>query len=146
MVYRPETNHLLWPAVEALVEAADGFMERLQGAIESLVLTSLGPGPQPSIGFFGSVARREDSSDSDLDIVLVVSDEQDERLPAVVEELTDAAVQWTGNDCAVAEMTRTRLREMVDARDPFVASLVADTRTFTGPDVREMIWRAGWRG
>lgn len=49
--------------------------------------------------------------------------------------LSESARRWTGNDCNVYVATASRLRELVEAKDPIVESWRSDALTFHGVDL-----------
>ncbi len=110
-------EHLAAPAVHELTTLYETFLERLRHLIdESGVEVAL-------VGLFGSAARRDGDSTSDIDI-LVVSDAPD--LEDFIDLLADRISRWTGNRAQILSRTRDQLHAMREASDPIVTSWAAD--------------------
>jgi predicted nucleotidyltransferase len=81
---------------------------------------------------FGSVARGEAGSGSDVDLLIVADDLQ---LPDLHERLSqlDADVRsWTGNDLQLVEHTAATWRKLVRAKNPLVEQIRLDGIALAG--------------
>lgn len=147
VLYSVNRSHLLWPAVEALVEAADAAPTRLHELIRAEVGASLGRGRSQdvSVAIFGSAARETATPESDIDLLVVGPVERDD--PAVeglVDRLVENVRVATGNPCNVYYASRRHLAEAVRTDDPVVQSWLTDAEMVTGPDVRPALEGAPW--
>lgn len=141
-MYRANREHILWPAIEQAVAAAESVLPTLRLRLSQLVDECLGAkaSKDSTLAIFGSVARETSTADSDLDIVAVFPDSLSEESSAeLVDDLSVSARRWTGNDCNVYVATASRLRELVKAKDPIVESWRADAVTFHGVDLRDRL-------
>ena len=98
--------------------------------------------PPVSACLFGSAARGQASSDSDLDILLVPGFD-DDRLTLVwqeqVDRLTELVGAWSGNACEVLELSTEELAGAAARNDRLVHDLKADAITLGGRDVRSLL-------
>lgn len=122
--YALNRNHLAADAVTSLTSLHAAFEERLRAWIhdrDELI---------EAVGLFGSMARREGGTDSDIDL-LVIAEEGD--LVALREDLTAAVRSWTGNDVQVVVLTRSAVRELHEQRAALLDSWGRDLVMVTGP-------------
>jgi len=130
--WRANRRHLLWPAIEAAVNAR----ARLLDKIEDKVRDEEGVDAY----LYGSFARRESSPDSDVDILLVFPDSYDtERIIDVAYGLSSSIEAWTGNHGHINNVTRTDLAAMVRRRDSLVESLRSEAIPLIGPDFEQLV-------
>ncbi len=141
-MYRANRDHILWPAIEQAVAAAESVLPTLRLRLSRLVDERLGAkaSKDSTLAIFGSVARETSTIDSDLDIVAVFPDYLPEEGSAeLVDALSESTRRWTGNDCNVYVATASRLRELVDAKDPIIESWRSDAVTFHGVDLQDRL-------
>lgn len=142
--YRPNVDHLAWPAIEAALDRFDPWADLIRRA-EMLVHDEVHPEFRAGItvAVFGSVARGEATQDSDLDLVIVVPDD----LPGkVLDALTDRfrveGEVWTGNAVQVYALRNGDLAAAVRSDDPIVTSWRDDARTLVGRPFLDIIGAA----
>lgn len=70
--YRCNRDHVMYEAVEAIAGAADRVEERLVKTVAAW------DPPAYAVVLYGSFARRDEASDSDLDLLLIRPDDVDE--------------------------------------------------------------------
>ncbi|WP_172592204.1 nucleotidyltransferase domain-containing protein [Subtercola boreus] len=144
-VYELNREHLLWPAIETLVEATNEVVHSLEARIVTEVQAVLGTREARivTLAFFGSVARGTSTANSDIDLVayfpLTVDDEAAER---VVSALTSKVPRWTGNECNIYALSGADAVALKSADDPLLLSWHQDSRTFNGPDLRTILGAA----
>lgn len=148
VLYVANRRHLLWPGIEQLVVAADGAMRALFDLAATVVREELGEdeAEHTSVALFGSTARGDNRSDSDIDLLLVTRDATyvGERVDSLVSRLIDVVQEATGNETNVYPATRARIDDLIRQADPMVASWIADARTFVGPDVVRRLKGGPW--
>jgi hypothetical protein len=104
---------------------------------------------------FGSFARRDGGPDSDIDLLLVLTDGVDPHGP--VREDQESALKrdvlaWTGNRAGVLVFTTAKLARAAAEAEPVVDTWAADAVTLLGPEPaallgsvrsgRTLAWRA----
>ena len=139
--------HLLWPAVQALVTAADQVVwavkRRISATIDEILDSQ--DSPRVTAALFGSIARGDSQPDSDIDVLLITPDEfSEQQIEVLVAEVIRDVEAATGNDCNTFQISRTRFDELVRQPDPMVASLTKDAAVFRGPDFRRRLRGAPW--
>jgi predicted nucleotidyltransferase len=132
IVYRPNRSHVLWPAVESALAARDRVFESIRGFCAAKV-----PDDVPlSVILYGSVARRDSTSDSDIDLLLVYPDgTYGEWLAGFAYELARYAERITGNAVQTVSIAH---REVIDRRregDAFIQNVYRDALTLAGPEL-----------
>jgi predicted nucleotidyltransferase len=129
-------DHLATPAVEALTSLRATLIERLKET-----LASWDPAPTHA-SVFGSVARGDGGTDSDIDLLLVRPDsvdEEDNRWRRQIDDLTADAERWTGNRLAPLELDESGVRRLARDRPPLVGELRSDAITLLGSGIRTLL-------
>jgi len=116
-------QHLAAPAVTMLADLHGELTRRIRSAVASW------PGDVALVGLFGSAARRDGDSHSDID-VLVVSDATD--LDRLIEELTALIRASTGNPAQVIGVSVAEVRRLRRAKEPIVARWEQDLIVISG--------------
>ena len=80
---------------------------------------------------FGSIARGEGGSQSDIDVLLVVDDPDAEVLHDRLSTLHADVRSWTGNDLQLVEHSTESWRKLVRAKNPLVEEIRRDGITLT---------------
>jgi predicted nucleotidyltransferase len=118
--YRLNREHILAGPVLAIAASRNSFIERVRSRLASWSHPAL------YAALFGSAARGDMSTNSDIDLFLVHPDDVD------FEEWTDAVQQlqldmaaWTGNDTRVLEMSETEAESNVGV-DPVLISIATE--------------------
>ena len=135
-LYRLNREHVAADAVLALSDLRTRLFQRLR---EDLAAWSV---PPVSAALFGSVARGEGTTDSDVDILLVRADEvADDAEPwaGAVFELGQKVRRWTGNEASLLQVARSEVAEMVARRPPVVESLTEDAIDLAGTPIRDLL-------
>lgn len=129
--WRANRHHLLWPAVEIAV----GARVRLLDLIRDQVQRSEGVDAY----LYGSVARRQSSPDSDVDISLIFPDAfTREQITDIAGDLSDNIIAWTGNPAQMFSVTRSELRELIREGGSIVRSFDTDAVPLVGPPFSEL--------
>lgn len=117
--YRANREHLVWPAVEMVLNSSVRLVEQIKAHVEGW------EAPPLSVELFGSVASGDATPESDIDVMIVrppIGPDQIEAWDASVAALRDAVERWTGNPCETLEMSPVELVEMKAANEPVLAS------------------------
>jgi len=135
--YSVNREHLAWPAVEVLV----GLRRELLSRITEHVRTW--PVPAQTVAVFGSLARGEGGTDSDVDLLLVhdddLTDERSRSWEEQVDSLVTAIEAWTGNRAQPYDVSLGEVRAHVDAGEPLVQSWRRDAVTLAGREVSALL-------
>lgn len=133
VLYSLNRAHLTFPALDAAFEALD-VHRALEDRVHSLRGQHYGPGstdPLPIVAVFGSVARGEARLDSDVDLLVLVRnrDEQDE---GFADALREQMQGWTGQVVQTYVATPEALEEGRRVDDPIIESFRRDARVIVG--------------
>jgi hypothetical protein len=133
--YVANRQHLAWPALENLVRLRLVLNTRLVEEIEAWPLQPL------HASLFGSAARGDGDSSSDIDVLLIRPDRLGslERWEEQVDRLRAIVPAWTGNRCQAFDIGRERLAEHVAAHDPLVHAWLTEGVPLAGSPLRDLI-------
>lgn len=121
--YLLNREHVAADAIEALVTIRARFLSRLHAEVASWSYQA------DLVGIFGSFARRDGGSRSDIDIVIV----GEERCPDdVLDELASLVITWTGNRAQIVAITPSELRAMRSVDEPILAEWHRDLEVVYG--------------
>ena len=81
---------------------------------------------------FGSVARGDAASESDIDLLVVAHDLQAPDLHVLVAQLQADVRSWTGNDLQLVEHTPASWRKLVRSKNPLVEQIRFDGVSIVG--------------
>jgi predicted nucleotidyltransferase len=129
VLYRLNREHVAAPFVEGLANLRQVLLDRIRAELEAWRR------PAAAVWLFGSAARGEGSADSDIDILVVRADDLHEDDPAwraQVSELEDHVRHWSGNPCAVLELSSEELAASVRAGHKLVSELRRDAVLLAG--------------
>jgi len=118
--------HITAHAVEILADLHGELIRRIRSAVNTWKLEVL------LVGLFGSAARRDGNSSSDIDI-LIVSEAQD--LKKLADLLASQVTAWTGNPAQIVAINRKDLKRLRQAKEPIVGHWQTELVVISG-DVR----------
>ena len=113
--YVGNREHIMWPAVEVFMSAADRLDTTIREHVEAWDLPAL------SVELFGSVAAGTSTADSDIDLMVYrpfLTEDQMGLWDSQVAELRMAVERWTGNACEILEIDPQTLVEMAAEDEP----------------------------
>jgi predicted nucleotidyltransferase len=128
--YRVNRDHILWPALRLVLDAPRELDHRIVEFVERADVDIV------SVAMFGSVARGESTSESDVDLAVVYGSTPSDDFSVALGSMVE---RWTGNDCQVFDVTRADVARMVAEHDPLVDSWRRDARTVFGADLRGLL-------
>ena len=122
-LYLLNRDHVAADAVVALTRLRTTIIDRITDALSHW-------SPEPvHASLFGSFARGEATTASDIDILVVIGPagaaDQDARATQI-DQLTADVLRWTGNRGHIVDPTPDILTAMIAAEDPLLASWRAD--------------------
>lgn len=94
------------------------------------------------VSVFGSAARGDGDTDSDLDLLIVRHEDVAEEDPEWREQLHRLAEQigrWSGNHASLHETSPKGLKAILRRREPIVASLRDRFIALAGPEFADLI-------
>jgi DNA-binding transcriptional ArsR family regulator len=129
-------DHLASPAVELLAAMRTELLLRLRQT-----LTQWSPAAYHA-SLFGSAARGDGDTDSDVDLLVVRPDDvgdEDGVWRAQLDGLSDAVRAWTGNYAGIVELSESEFRALPAQRAPILHGLRADGIDLAGVPLRRAL-------
>jgi DNA-binding transcriptional ArsR family regulator len=129
-------EHIAAPVVELLAGLRPELLRRLRQAF-----TTWAPAPAHA-SMFGSAARGDGDTESDIDILVVRPadvDEEDERWRAQIEALSRAVHAWTGNHAGIVELGADELNELREHPPAIFGDLRTDAIDLAGAPLRTLL-------
>jgi predicted nucleotidyltransferase len=122
-------DHLAYPAVVTLTGMRAALIESLKAEFATWHV------PPVHASLFGSTARGDGDTKSDIDLFIVRPDEVDQEDPRWREQLSvleRKVSRWTGNRAAALDFPEGEVERLVADGRPVVAELGADAITLAG--------------
>src|SRR5690625_183002 len=139
LLYTFNREHLAAEAVLTLLGLRCCLVDRLKSEFEGWPVAPV------HASLFGSAARGDGDTASDIDVFLVRPSRVpagDERWQGQLDRLGGLVVSWTGNHAGIAEVADQELGRLRRDRPPVVEELEQDAVTLIGPSIRELLlWR-----
>ena len=113
--YVGNREHIMWPAVEVFMSAADRLDTTIREHVETWEVPAL------SVELFGSVAVGTSTTESDVDLMVYrpsLTEDQVGLWDSQVAKLRMAVERWTGNACEILEIDPRTLVEMAAEDEP----------------------------
>lgn len=135
-LYRLNRDHVAADAIAALSSLRAILLERMRGHAASWRVRPA------AVWLFGSAARGDGSSASDLDVLVVRPDtlsDEDPEWRDQVATFADMASRWSGNSCEVVEVSKSELIDMAVAGERLVEELQRDAITLAGKAPRQLL-------
>lgn len=126
ILYQLNRRHLAAPAIERLTDLRRALLTRLAETFKAWKV------PPLHASMFGSAARGDGDSSSDIDLFVVrpaAVGADDRAWRGQVERLTDDVRDWTGNLASVVEISEPDLADLRRRRPAVVGSLEADGKS-----------------
>ncbi len=129
-------EHMAAGAVEALMNLRTELFERIRKTISGWQIAPV------HASVFGSTARGDGDTDSDIDLLVVrptqiAPDEQ--RWQAQVDGLREQIEAWTGNRTTIADLSEPELADLRRQRRPIVSELRTDAIVVFGADLASLL-------
>ena len=143
LLYTLNRDHLAAPVAEALVSLRHELVHRVREVVASWPIAPV------HASMFGSAARGDGDTDSDIDLLIIRPDTVDEDDPAwrqQLEDLTERLQRWTGNHTSISDVGEGELPMLIERDAPIVEELERDAVTLGGPDARVLLRAASVRG
>jgi predicted nucleotidyltransferase len=138
-LYTLNREHLAVPALEQLLGIRSELERRLRAEIADWEIAPA------HASIFGSAARGEGDTHSDIDLFVVRPArvaEDDPRWRAQLERLSSRVYGWTGNHVGLSELSAADVRRLRRERPPVVEELRRDAITLAGRESAEILGAA----
>ncbi len=129
-------DHLAYPAVITLVEMRVVLFGKIQHELNAWGLAPV------HVSLFGSTARGDGDTQSDIDLFVVRPaeiDQEDARWREQLDELEDRVSRWTGNRAAVLEIAESEVERLIAEDRPIVSELRADAIVLGGSAIPALL-------
>jgi predicted nucleotidyltransferase len=136
LLFTLNREHLAAPAVEILAGMRTELHTRLRNAIEGWEIAPV------HVSLFGSTARGEGDTHSDIDLFIVRPDDIDEEDPrwrAQLDRLARDLQRWTGNPAGIVEAAEAELDGFRQTQPPILAELRTDAIPLAGPEATTLL-------
>jgi predicted nucleotidyltransferase len=135
VLYSLNREHLAMPAVEALTGMRTELFERIRHSVE-------GWSPPPvHLSLFGSMARGDGDSESDIDMFVVrprTVDVDNTAWRSNLEQLQHNIETWTGNHAAPVDVSLEDVAMMRKRRDRLLTEVQRDGVLLTGKPIENV--------
>jgi len=123
IMYRINRQHVLWPVIELGLAARTRVFEGIRDFCKEQLPKTLGL----TVMVYGSVARRDSTLDSDIDLFVVYPDGIDEDARSDISyQIANYLQRTTGSEAQLYAVERTELSQRIAENDPLVAKVLAD--------------------
>jgi hypothetical protein len=122
-------DHLAAPAVEMLANLREKLIEEIRSTVGEWQIAPL------HVSLFGSAARGDGGTQSDIDIFVVRAGDVDESEPLWRDQIDDLSGQvqrWTGNHASVVERDESQLASLRETQPPIFGELLSDAIVISG--------------
>ncbi len=130
--YSFNRDHVAADAVIAAMGLRQKLFERIAGNVRSWKIQPV------SLAIFGSVVRGDGTPESDIDVLVVRSNNLDEDSPAWEEQIYELSLliyKWSGNHASMIQANEKEIAQMVKSKNPIVNSLAKDAYYLVGSDL-----------
>lgn len=138
LLFTLNREHLAAPAVDVLAHMRSELLDRLRSAVDSWEIAPV------HVSLFGSAARGEGDTDSDIDLFIVRPkkvDSEDPRWREQLDLLARRVQRWTGNRLGIAEVGKAEIPRLRKDEPPILDELRADAITIAGPEAKTLLGR-----
>ncbi|HEY5222845.1 MAG TPA: nucleotidyltransferase domain-containing protein [Microbacteriaceae bacterium] len=143
IIYRANRDHVLWPVVELGLAARSRALESIRDFFDENVPEEVPGASRVTAVLYGSVARRDSTSGSDVDLFLVFPDRFDPDARADFNyRLAEHVQRVTGNEAQVFSVERSELAQRIAERDPLIANALSDGFLVFGDPLQTTAGRA----
>jgi predicted nucleotidyltransferase len=136
LLFTLNRQHLAAPAVEILAGMRTELLRRIRGLVSSWEAAAV------HISIFGSTARGDGDTQSDVDVFVVRPDAvsaDDPRWLKQINDLVESVELWTGNRTSVAEVAASEIEHLLADDPPIVGKLRSDAIDVSGADIATLV-------
>ena len=133
-MYRLNRDHLLAAAVLGASRIRAQLLDLLRSEVEQLV-----PAPIHA-SVFGSFARGEADDESDIDLLLLASGDEDVAAwDTQIDRLEQQVERWTGNRCSCMGLSLERAQQLALQQEPVVDNWIEDGLVLMGDALANLV-------
>jgi predicted nucleotidyltransferase len=139
LLFTLNREHLAAPAVEILASMRTELLRRIRELVDTWEIEAT------HVSIFGSMARGDGSTQSDIDVFVVRPDAVPEDEPqwrAQLDALAGRIERWTGNKSSIAEVTADGIERLLREDRPIVTELRSDAICVAGTDAWTLLGSA----
>jgi predicted nucleotidyltransferase len=136
LLFTLNREHLAAPAVEILAGMRTELLRRIRGLVDTWTIGAI------HVSIFGSTARGDGGTQSDIDVFVVrpgAVSEDEPQWRAQLDDLAESIERWTGNQASVAEVTADEIERLLEEDRPIVTELRSDAIGVVGTDVATLL-------
>jgi predicted nucleotidyltransferase len=136
LLFTLNREHLAAPAVEVLAGMRAELLHRIRTLVGDWTIDAV------HVSIFGSTARGDGDTQSDIDLFVVRSDSVPDDDPRWRKQLDDLAVhieRWTGNHASIAEAAEGEIERFLYEEQPIVAELRSDAIGVNGAEIPALL-------
>lgn len=136
LLFTLNREHLAAPAVDVLAGMRSELLRRLRGVVDSWEVAPI------HVSMFGSAARGEGDTSSDIDLFIVRPrgvDGEDSRWRSQLDLLARQVQRWTGNRAGIAEVGEGEIGGLRRKEPPIVSELRSDAITIAGAEAAALL-------
>jgi predicted nucleotidyltransferase len=136
LLFTLNRDHLAAPAVAILADMRSELVRRLRRLIESWEIAPV------HASMFGSAARADGNTKSDIDLFIVRPnhvDDSDTAWRQQLESLAASVRRWTGNHAGIAEVAELEIPRLREEEPPIIGDLRENAVSLVGPDISTLL-------
>jgi predicted nucleotidyltransferase len=136
LLFTLNREHLATPAVEILADMRGELLRRIHNLVDAWQTEIV------HLSVFGSMARGDGATQSDIDLFVVRPDrvpDDDPQWRKQLDDLAERIERWTGNRASIAETAESEIEPLLDEDRPIVTELRTDAITVNGRDIRALL-------
>jgi predicted nucleotidyltransferase len=129
-------EHLAAPAVEILMGMRAELLRRIRGELDAWKITPV------HLSMFGSTARGDGDTRSDVDLLVIRSasvGEDDPQWRVQLDDLSADILRWTGNHMSLVEIDEAQLARLRQEEPPIISQLRADAIVLSGSKLTTLL-------
>ncbi|MGA2454044.1 MAG: nucleotidyltransferase domain-containing protein [Solirubrobacteraceae bacterium] len=135
-LYALNRDHLAAPAVDILAGMREELLSRVRREFGEWQIAPV------HVSLFGSAARGDGDTRSDIDLLVIRASDVDEDEPAwraQIDGLSDQIQRWTGNYAGIVERTESQIARLSADELPILAELRSDAIVLSGSDIPTLL-------
>lgn len=135
-LYSLNRDHLAAPAVEILMGMRNTLIDLMRGMSSEWAVQPM------HLSLFGSAARGDGDTESDIDLFAVRAgdiDADDAEWRSQIEDLRGGAERWTGNPSSVIEVSETRMTRLAAESSATIDEICRDGVLLAGEDLNVLL-------